>query len=146
MLKREGFEHPILIPVPSKDGLVTAGTFRTLAMIEEASAAIRDPFEIVPALRFTEELKPAHAGGSRGRAAVRPYLQVVYQPPPGPIVLIDDIVTTGGTLLAAYDALTAAGRSPQCAIICGHTVSDSLLSAFGHHEKKIDTDPEAVGF
>jgi hypothetical protein len=142
-----GILNPILVPVPSKDGLFGAAQFRSLAMLQEAVAAVPNQnWQIAPALRFNEVLQPAHAGGPRGREALRPYLNVVAPLSEGPIILVDDIVTTGGSLLASYDALNAVGRAPVAAIVCGHTVSDSLLSAFGHHQKNIDTAPQQIFF
>jgi hypothetical protein len=136
-------QTPILVPVPSKDGLIAAERFRSLDMLREA-ASPHGNWPIAPALRFTEQLMPAHEGGPRGREALRPYLTVSAAPPAGEIVLVDDLITTGGSLLASYDVLVAVGRTPAAAIVCGHTVSDSLLSAFGHHTKDIDTAPQTI--
>lgn len=135
----------LLVPVPSKDGLVGAQSFRSLEMLQESLVG-NTAWPVAPSLRFTEKLQPAHAGGPRGRAALAPYLQVVPPIPPGQIILVDDLITTGGSLLASYDALAAVGREPVAAIVCGHTVSDSLLSAFGHHQKNIDTAPQIIEF
>lgn len=140
-----GFTNPVLVPVPSKDGLIGAATFRSHDMLQEALVG-NTAWTVAPVLRFNQQLQPAHAGGPRGREALAPYLQVVHPIPPGPVVLIDDIVTTGGSLLASYDALAAVERTPVAAIVCGHTVSDSLLSAFGDHQKSIDTAPQKIEF
>jgi hypothetical protein len=140
-----GFKNPILVPVPSKDGLVGAADFRSFIMLREAISA-HGNWPIVPVLRFTEVLQPAHAGGPRGREAIKPYLTVTGTLPSGEIILVDDIVTTGGSLLASHDVLAAVGHAPTAAIVCGHTVSDSLLSAFGHHQKNIDTAPQVISF
>jgi predicted amidophosphoribosyltransferase len=137
--------NPILVPVPSKDGLISAVEFRALTMVQESVTAI-GKWQIAPVLRFNRPLQPAYAGGPRGRAALQPYMTVTHPIPAGPIILVDDILTTGGTLLASYDALLAVGRAPAAAIICGHTVSDSLLSAFGHHQKNIDPTPQQIVF
>ncbi|MBL7099973.1 MAG: hypothetical protein ISS15_20135 [Alphaproteobacteria bacterium] len=137
--------NPILVPVPSKDGLLNAQTFRSLEMVQEAIAT-HGNWIIAPVLRFSQALQPANAGGPRGREALRPYMRVLCDAPPGQIVLVDDIITSGGSLLASYDALAAIGRPPIAAIVCGHTVSDSLLSAFGLHQKNVDTAPQAVQF
>lgn len=135
--------NPILVPVPSKDGLVGVNDFRSFAMVREAVA---DRWPVAPSLRFTQVLQPAATGGPRGREVLRPFLTVAQPMPPGSIVLVDDIVTTGGSILASYDVLAASGRGPFAAIVCGHTVSDSLLSAFGHHQKNIDTAPQQIFF
>lgn len=136
-------QSPVLVPVPSKDGLLDAETFRSLEMVEEAIVG-EGNWPIAPVLRVTEKLTPAYAGGPRGRDALKPYLRLIEMPPDGEIVLIDDIITSGGSILASYDILADAGRAPVAAIVCGHTVSDSLLSAFGLHEKDIDTSPQAI--
>jgi hypothetical protein len=133
-------EAPILVPVPSKDGLVGATTFRSLEMLRE-SVAPHGQFTIAPVLRFTHQLQPANSGGPRGREVLKPYMRVVEQPPDGPIILVDDLLTTGGSILASYDKLEEIGRAPVAAIVCGHTVSDSLLNAFGHHRKDVQTTP-----
>jgi hypothetical protein len=138
-----GVSDPILVPVPSKDGLVGVDDFRSFAMVREAAA---NRWPVVPALRFTQTLQPAAAGGPRGREVLRPYLTTAQALPLGSVILVDDIVTTGGSILAAYDVLSASGRGPFAAIVCGHTVSDSLLSAFGHHQKNIDTAPQQISF
>jgi hypothetical protein len=136
---------PVLVPIPSKDGLVGASSFRSLEMIREAVAA-HGNWPVAPVLRFSEVLKPASSGGPRGREALRPYLRVSDAPPPGELILVDDIITSGGSLLASHDVLAAIGRPPTAAIVCGHTVSDTLLSAFGAHQKSIDTSPQTIQF
>src|SRR5262245_50864798 len=40
---------------------------------------------------------PLTRAALEGREALAPYLQVVPPLPPGPVVLIDDIITTGGS-------------------------------------------------
>jgi hypothetical protein len=138
-----GIKDAVLVPVPSKDGLVSAHEFRSYTMVKEAAA---NRWIVAPALRFTAALQPAAAGGPRGRELLRPYLAITQAIPAGSIILVDDIVTTGGSLLASYDILSTAGRPPTAAIVCGHTVSDSLLSSFGHHQKNIDTTPQRILF
>jgi hypothetical protein len=140
-----GLASPVLVPVPSKDGLLGAQTFRSLEMVQE-SIADHGRWPVAPAVRFTQALTPANAGGPRGREALLPYLSAAGRLPDGSIVLVDDIITTGGSLLACHDALAALDLPPVVAIVCGHTVSDSLLSAFGKHTKSIDTSPQVIDF
>ena len=140
-IDRIGSKNPMLVPIPSKDGLIGAASFRSLDMVKDAMAN-QPSVPIVPALRFTTALQPANAGGPRGRHALAPYMRVVGTIPHGDIILVDDIITTGGSLLAACDKLEAVGREPIGAIVCGHTVSDSLTSAFGPHRMEIGLEPE----
>lgn len=145
ILKSSGLVNPILMPVPSKDGLTAATDFRSLQMLSESLVG-NGTWQVSSSLRFLQLLQAANAGGPRGREALRPYLHLELPIPAGPIVLIDDIITTGGSLLASYDVLATAGRAPALAIVCGHTVSDSLLSAFGTHQMTIDPTPRPVVF
>jgi hypothetical protein len=142
-LESLNLQSPVLVPVPSKDGLVGVQDFRSYAMVREAVAG-HGNWPVAPVLRFTQALTPANAGGPRGREALKPYLTVA-PPPPGQIVLVDDIITSGGSILASYDVLAAIKRAPVAAIVCGHTVSDSLRSPFGLYEKNIDTAPKPFG-
>jgi predicted amidophosphoribosyltransferase len=145
VLEQLNLPSPVLVPVPSKDGLMCSPTFRSLEMTKEATAA-HGNWTIAPVLRFSEVLTPANAGGPRGREAIRPYLRVIVPPPPGQLVLIDDIVTSGGSLLASFDKLAEIDRTPVAAVVCGRTVADSLLSAFGLHQMSIDTSQQTVEF
>jgi len=144
-IDEQKWDAPVLIPVPSKDGLLNSSNFRSLEMTRESIVG-HGSWPIAPILRFSEALQPAHAGGPRGREALAPYLRVATPPPQGALILVDDLITSGGSLLASYDALAAVGRPPVAAIVCGHTVSDSLLSAFGSHNKSIDTTPQTIEF
>jgi hypothetical protein len=142
-LDSASLRSPILVPVPSKDGLLNVDTFRSLEMLRE-SVQGHGNWPIEPVLRFTQPLQPASAGGPRGRRVLFPYLKVKDNPPAGDIVLIDDLITTGGSILASYDRLNEIGRPPVLAIACGYTVSDSLISAFGNHIKAVDVSQQSL--
>src|SRR5260370_728512 len=66
VLGKLSLQSPIIVPVPSKDGLIGVPTFRSLEMIEEAIAG-HGNWTIAPVLRFSQPLQPANAGGPRGR-------------------------------------------------------------------------------
>lgn len=50
------------------------------------------------------------------------------------VVLIDELFSTGGSLLASSDALSAAGAHVLGAITCGKTIYDFNTPAFGSQE------------
>jgi len=81
-------------------------------------------------LRWTVKLAKAHEGGPRGRAELLPHLQALGGVAGKDIVLIDDLITTGGTLLACADCLRAAGGNVLGAITCGRTVYDASEPPF----------------
>jgi hypothetical protein len=47
------------------------------------------------------------------------------------VILIDDLLTTGGSALACYDKLTAEGANVLGVITCGKTVYDKTDPPFG---------------
>ena len=140
VIQASGLPNPVLVPIPSKDGLLTSATFRSLGMLQEALGPTSQ-YRIAPVLRFNTVLQPASQGGIRGRLALAPYLELCGPIPPGNLILVDDLLTTGGSLLATFDVLRTAGRHPALAIVCGLTVTDSLTASFGLHQKNIEVDP-----
>lgn len=124
-----------LVPAPSKDSFSTSD-FRSRVMVEEACPT---DLIVVPAVKFNTHLLPSSQGGPRGYAAMHPHM--VVEPTCGarPVVLIDDIVTTGGTLLAARDRLVAAGFTVLGAIACGRT-SEARETAFKPRHFEITHD------
>jgi len=81
-------------------------------------------------LRWTNELQQAHEGGTRRRADLSPLLQTKGDLKGKQVVLIDDLVTTGRSLLACKDRLEAAGAKVLGAIPCGRTVYDAAEGPF----------------
>lgn len=116
-----------VVPVPSKDSFGNE-KFRSFRMTEDSLPSGLPP--ILPIVRFTEERLPASKGGLRGYAAVYPYLAVLPEAQACRVVLIDDIVTTGGTLLATKVRLEERGFEVQAAIVCGRTVAATEKAFF----------------
>jgi len=50
------------------------------------------------------------------------------------VVLIDDVLSTGGTLLATMEVLEEAGANVLFAVVCGKTVYDCQLKPYGRQE------------
>lgn len=132
---KRGYGDAALVPAPSKDSFSTA-QFRSKLMVDEACPA---GLTVLPAVKFTAHLLPSSQGGPRGYAAMHPHMAVVPNLGARPVVLVDDIVTTGGTLLAARDRLTAAGFDVLGAIACGRT-SDIRETAFKPRHFEITHD------
>ncbi len=116
----------LLIPVPSKDGQRSAkGGYRSLWMLAEALKDQQYPGSVYDGLRWTKALPRAHEGGvHRNRAYWKQYLDVLGNVTGRKVILIDDVLSTGGTMLAAKEALEDAGAKVLFAITCGKTVYD----------------------
>lgn len=142
-MKDLGLSDASLIPVPSKDGLVGTDDYRSFNMVAEALQNRPSRALIEPILRFKTQMERAAAGGTRDRNTLAANMILTQRPRSNNVVLIDDIFTTGGSLLASYDVLAAEGYLPNCAICCAHTVSDSLTKAFGVHVREYDPNPAA---
>lgn len=125
---RDHYPNEAMIPVPSKDSFSTAH-FRSRVMLEEAKPDSM-PNLIMPIVTFTAELLPASEGGDRGFDAVYPFLGVRDAVHPRSVVLIDDIVTTGGTLLATKKRFEEKGFEVRAALVCGRTVSTTEKAFF----------------
>jgi phosphoribosylpyrophosphate synthetase len=130
----------VLIPVPSKDGLTGAATFRTLDMTTEAVKSTQFAARVVGGLTWAQKLTKAHEGGSRSRAVLAPLLTADSNLKGKTVVLIDDLISTGSSLLAAADTLTAAGAAVLGAVVCGKTIYDLDTKHFGEQEIDLTTE------
>jgi phosphoribosylpyrophosphate synthetase len=134
-IEKEATEGAVwLAPVPSKDGLVRAEDFRSLSMLRESVASTKWKDRVISPLRWTEKLSPAHEGGSRSRAELIDFLTCKEDVSGKAIILVDDLVSTGGSLLASRDKLLEAGANVIGAVTCGKTVYDFNTKAFGAQE------------
>jgi hypothetical protein len=135
-----------IVPVPSKDALAVAATYRSFEMAQQALKGTGYENCVLDALRWNKPLEKAHEGGTRKRADLLPLLDAKTDIKGKPIVkgkqvvLIDDLVTTGGSLLACQDRLTAAGATVLGAITCGRTVYDDTEPPFGAREFELTAE------
>ena len=129
-----GGQDAVLVPVPSKDGLLAAKTFRTLVMTKEALKDTGLAPRVIAGLKWKQELTKAHEGGNRNRKVLAPLLHVDDAVKGKSVILVDDVFSTGSSLLASEDALTAAGCTVLGAITCGKTIYDLKTPNFGEQE------------
>lgn len=124
----------VLVPVPSKDGLAGEQDYRSLKMVREAFTGTPYSGNVLDGLRWIREVPQAHAGGARSRGILLPLLAVAPGVKGKRVILIDELFSTGGSLLASADCLKAAGAEVLGAITCGRTVYDFKTPAFGTQE------------
>jgi hypothetical protein len=126
-------EGASLVPVPSKDGVVGASSYRSLEMVREALRGTPLAALAHDALRWTEALPKAHEGGPRRRAELLMYLKAT-DVRGRRVILVDDLLSTGGSLLACRDTLETAGAEVLGALTCGRTIYDFDTKPFGTQE------------
>jgi hypothetical protein len=125
-----------LVPIPSKSALSTVKTYGSLELVQEAFKGTEFETNALDALRWTKKLPKAHEGGPRSRADLLPLLSVRQEAKSSltggkNVILIDDLLVTGGSALACYDKLTAEGANVLGAITCGKAVYDKTDPPFG---------------
>jgi predicted amidophosphoribosyltransferase len=123
-----------LVPVPSKDGMVGKATYRSLQMVTEAFSSTPYAASVIDGLRWKIELQKAHEGGPRNRDALAKLLEPSGDVTGKKIVLVDELFSTGGSLLACSDALTGAGAEVLGAVTCGKTIYDFGTPPFATQE------------
>jgi hypothetical protein len=125
-----GTQPKVLIPVPSSKTIVNSPEdFRTMK-IAQAIAARVPKANALSTLRFIEARPSSREGGSRDPAVLYPNLTITKGLPPGQIVLIDDLMTSGGHFIAASWALDDRGRVPKLALAFGRSLDSQIDNPF----------------
>jgi adenine/guanine phosphoribosyltransferase-like PRPP-binding protein len=126
-----------LVPVPSKDGIIGAADFRTSRMLEESLVSTTFKGKSLKALYWSKELDKAHQGGSRRRDFLKEHLTTDIELKGRKIVLMDDLLSTGGSLLASKDFLENQGATVLGAVTCGKTIYDFKTKPFGRQSLEL---------
>nr|WP_171015453.1 phosphoribosyltransferase [Methylobacterium sp. L1A1] len=109
-------------------------------MLEEAVAENSLANALCDAIRWTEPLGAAHKGGERRKTEIASFLRVVQDVSGRNIVLVDDLLTRGGTILACKEALEKAGANVVGAITCGMTMYSRDVKPFGNQSFELSEE------
>lgn len=146
VIKTERYDRDsLLVPIPSKDGVVGSSNFRTSLMIQEAVAGTafeKSPFE---GLHWKTQLQQAHLGGRRNRELLKSHLLAHQDVRDKNVILVDDLLSTGSSFLAAKDILTDAGANVIGAIACGRTIYDTETKPFGYQSIELNSEIHEIG-
>jgi len=100
-------------------------------MVEEAFKETAYAGCLLDGLRWNKKRQKAHEGGSRKRADLLPLSDAKPEATGKNVVLIDEIMTTGGNLLACQDRLIVAGAKVVGAVTCGRSIYDLKDPPYG---------------
>lgn len=151
--ERYGRLQFVLIPVPSSKMLMgTSVLGPPFKMAQSLQTTLKMSWqldaEVWDGLRWRNALPAAH--GSRGRRDPRVYYEALSMDSSrplteGPVVLIDDVVTSGAHMRAAAAKLRAGGLEPFQAICAGRAVNTKAPNVFDVPDEDLeDFEPDTL--
>lgn len=137
-------EHPgkfTLVPIPNSGATVAnkGSSFRSLELAEKLATFTDGNASVVPALRWKQERTPAHRGGSRDPQVHFENLAIV-EDVTGPVVLFDDVITTGSQLIGSYRRLANPKREITTAVVIGRATKEQHTRVIGWTETELIVD------
>lgn len=134
-----GMQPKVLIPIPSSKTIVDSPEdFRTFKITQEIAARVPNA-TATSLLRFIEPRPSSREeGGSRDPEVLYPNMTLKNNLPPGQIILIDDIMTSGGHFIAASWELDDHNRSARLALACGRSLDAPIDDPFTVAPEDID--------
>ena len=121
----------VLVPIPNssaKSG--TPPNFKTALLAHEIAKRCKSRVAVAPSLRWKTARPKSSDAASRRPELLYPELLLEGTIPLGRIVLIDDVYTTGGHVIASAWRLSENGRTVQSAICCGQTAHVQVPNPF----------------
>jgi predicted amidophosphoribosyltransferase len=140
MILRKIDDPAILVPIPNSH--VTepnADSFRTLELAKAVADESGGKLRAVPALVFHEPQQKSREGGSRDPDYFVDAYERVAVKVEGPVVLIDDVCTSGAHMIGAYRKLhLPPRRDVVLACAFGRTTWDQINEPLGPREETLD--------
>jgi hypothetical protein len=111
-----------IVPIPNSSvTIANRDAFRTLDYAQNIASTIGPRAIAIPAIRWKEEKLSARKGGSRDPQVHFENLHVV-QKPSRPVVVFDDVITSGSQMIAACRRLEKVGVQLICGFVVGRAV------------------------
>ena len=123
---------PVLVPVPLHRGRLLRRGYDQAALLARAlSGATGLPLRPGLLRRVRATRRQVGLTEAERIANLHGAFAVVERAPPGPLVLVDDVLTTGATARAASGALREAGARPVYVLTLARAVGEAEAGRFG---------------
>jgi hypothetical protein len=140
MIQRHYAEPATIVPIPNSH-VTSSGTvnFKTLALARKVADASGGQLKVSPAIVFRERQIKSREGGSRDPDHFEKVYKVVRDPK-GPIILLDDVCTSGAHMIGAHRRLDCRESPVVLACAFGRTTKQQLKNPISVREEEIDLD------
>lgn len=130
----------MLVPAPgSKVDVKFAGTPGTAQLAEAIAAAMNAAVVVQDVLRQSEPIRSANEeGGTRDAAELFENLVLMDDVNGWPVVLVDDVLTSGGHMQACAAKLREAGANVLMAVVAGRADDAQVPDPFAVRSEDID--------
>lgn len=129
-----------IVPIPNSH--VTSPSsqdFRTLDLARKIAEYCNGQISVEPAIVFSQVQDKARNGGSRHPDYLEDAYDIV-RPVSGPIILVDDVCTSGGHIIAAYRRLNQLKSPVVLACTFGRTTHVQRENPVGLKVEELDID------
>lgn len=133
-----------IVPVPNSGAIVgSQEEYKTLTYAKAIAAASNGKLTAVDALRWKKAQDPQHKGKGRRDPALRFGNLQLIKKPSAPVILFDDFLTSGASLIASYWRLDEAGVAPSRAFVIGRQTNtqEPKMLTWGSEELPIPPRP-----
>ena len=122
-----GHGDKVLVPVPGSKAVVhSSADFRTAEIARAIARKCRPQVTVAPIFRWDQPMQSSREGGPRDPHVLEAHIKAVAPVPPGKCVLVDDVLTSGGHLIACARKLRELGTEVELAICCGRSTHQQL--------------------
>jgi hypothetical protein len=133
-----------IVPVPNSSATVASkDEYKTLKYARAIAASSGGKLTAVDALRWKTAQTPQHKGRGRRDPAVRFQNLQRIATPTTPVILFDDFLTSGASLIASFWRLEEAGATPTRAFVIGRQthIQEPKMLEWGSEDLEIPAKP-----
>lgn len=133
-----------IVPVPNSSATVASrDEYKTLKYARAIAASSGGKLTAVDALRWKTAQTPQHKGKGRRDPVVRFQNLQRIATPATPVILFDDFLTSGASLIASYWRLEEAGATPTRGFVIGRQthIQEPKMLEWGSENLEIPTKP-----